>query len=266
MMSRSRFLQLSAFAAMALPQALAWASEPPALTVAWRDKPPYHYLDKEQPRGFLLERAQRIFAAAGIPARFVTEPQKRIWANFEHGTPNYCSISWYKLPQRERVGNYSEPIHIDPPQIVLIAPAALARVKAHPTLASLMADRTLTLGVVDGVSYGPELDALIAHGANTIMRRTVATTAMMRMLSVDRASYMLADRADWDFFRDNEVGLKVIERHDFPDMAPGVRRHIVCSKDVPPETMARINQAIAATGGASDGANTPDGKKNPTRK
>jgi len=64
------------------------------LTVAWREKPPYYYFDNGVAKGFMLERAKQVFAAAGVPARFVNEPQKRIWANFSHGTQNYCSISW----------------------------------------------------------------------------------------------------------------------------------------------------------------------------
>ncbi|MES2113856.1 MAG: hypothetical protein V4578_01830, partial [Pseudomonadota bacterium] len=74
----------------------AWAA--PIITVSWRDKPPYHYLDNGVPKGFLLERTQAIFAAAGIATRLAPEPQKRIWANFSHGATNYCSFSWYRLP------------------------------------------------------------------------------------------------------------------------------------------------------------------------
>ncbi|WP_431476560.1 hypothetical protein [Massilia eburnea] len=81
------------------------------LTVAWRDKPPYYYLDENKvAKGFMLDRARQVFAAAGVPAVFVNEPQKRIWANFSHGTPNYCSISWYlRLPEREAVAQFSVP-------------------------------------------------------------------------------------------------------------------------------------------------------------
>ncbi|NRR30633.1 transporter substrate-binding domain-containing protein [Oxalobacteraceae bacterium] len=222
----------------------AWAG--PVLTVAWRDKPPYHYLEKEIPTGFLLDRSQRIFSAAGIPVRFVSEPQKRIWANFEHGARNYCSISWYRLPEREALAQYSLPIHTDPPHSILIAPGALSQVKAHATLASLLADSSLTLGVVDGVSYGHDIDSMIARSGNQIMRRTVDVNSMIRMLSVGRASYMFVDREDWAFLSKREPQLRAATRHDFPDMPPGLKRHIVCSKDVPAATMSKINQAISA--------------------
>jgi uncharacterized protein (TIGR02285 family) len=222
----------------------------PVITVSWRDKPPYHYLDNGIPRGFLLERTQAIFAAAGIATRFASEPQKRIWANFSHGATNYCSFSWYRLPEREAVSQYTLPISIDPPHSVLVSAAALARVKRHATLAALLADPELTLGVVDGVSYGPDLDAMIAHSANQVMRRTVDTTSMMRMLGVGRASFMLVDREDWEYVHRREPILQSTTRLDFPDMPPGLKRYIVCSRDISPQTMEKINQAITATGGA----------------
>ncbi|SFM19574.1 MULTISPECIES: substrate-binding periplasmic protein [Rugamonas] len=219
----------------------------PTLTVAWRDKPPYYYLDHGVAKGFMLQRAKEVFALAGVPARFVQEPQKRIWINFAHGTPNYCSIAWYRLPEREAVAQFSQPLMTDPPQGVLIAPRALARVRTHATLASLLADPQLTLGVVDGVSYGPELDALIARSANQIMRRTVTTVNMMRMIAAGRADYMLVDREDWKYASAHAAELNAAVRRDYADAPPGLKRYLVCSRDVPAEVMNKLNQAIAAT-------------------
>jgi uncharacterized protein (TIGR02285 family) len=246
--------------AAALLSGAAWGA-PQELTVAWRDKPPYHYVENGQPKGFLLKRVHEIFDVAGLKARFVNEPQKRIWANFTHGATNYCSISWYRLPEREAVAQFTSPIHEDLPHTVLISPEAVDRVKAHPTLASLLADPTLSLGKVDGVSYGPVLDQMIKGSKNQIMSRTVETTLMMRMLSAGRASYMFVDREDWEFFRNKEKTVQASVRHDFPDMPPGMRRHIACSKDVPAETMAKLNQAIAATGGMNNPGHSLDDKK-----
>jgi polar amino acid transport system substrate-binding protein len=235
------------------------ASAANVITVAWRDKPPYHYLDNGVAKGFLLQRTRDVFAAAGIEARYVNEPLKRIWANFQHGATDYCSISWYRLPERETVAQYSQALHIDPPHLILVAPDAVNQVKAHLTLASLLADKSLTLAVVDGVSYGPEIDAMIKHSDNQIMRRTVEPKLMMRMMAVGRASFMFADRDDWDYFRKNDKTVRPpVVRTDFPDMPPGLKRYLVCSKDVAPELMEKLNQAIAATGGPSNAAISPD--------
>ena len=229
------------------------ASAANVITVAWRDKPPYHYLDNGEPKGFLLQRTREVFAAAGVETRYVNEPLKRIWANFQHGATNYCSISWYRLPEREAVAQYTLPIHIDPPHLILVAPDAVAQVKAHATLASLLSDKSLTLAVVDGVSYGPEIDGMIKRSDNQIMRRTVEPSLMVRMLAVGRGSFMFADRDDWEFFRKREKWPRPPVRVEFPDMPPGLKRHIVCSKDVAPEIMARLNQAISASGGPTSG-------------
>lgn len=217
----------------------------PTLTVSWREKPPYYYYENGVAKGFMLDRAKQIFAAAGVPVRFVTEPQKRIWANFAHGMKNYCSISWYRLPEREAVAQYSVPVHTDQPHAVLAVPSVAARIKAHPNLNSLLADKSLTLAVIDGVSYGHVLDPMIAASENRIMRRTVETSAMFRMLALGRADYLFVDREDYGYLRSKHPELQPLVLIDFPDMPPGLRRYFVCSRDIPAETMERINRAIA---------------------
>ncbi len=233
---------IGALAAGGAADALAQAP----LTVAWREKPPYYYFENGVAKGFMLDRAKQIFAAAGVPVRFVNEPQKRIWANFSHGMQNYCSISWYRLPEREAVAQYSIPMHTDQPHAVMAVPAVAARIKSHPNLKSLLADKGLTLGQVDGVSYGPELDALIARSENRVMKRTVETSAMFRMVAMGRADYMFVDREDWNYLRTKYPELQTMVLLDFPDMPPGLKRHIVCSRDVPADIMERLNRAIAA--------------------
>ncbi|MBA4290654.1 MAG: hypothetical protein C0439_16940 [Pseudomonas sp.] len=215
------------------------------ITVAWRDKPPYHYLENGHERGFLLLRAKRIFALANVPAVFVERPSKRIWLDFENGKTQYCSIGWYKLPEREQVAQFSQPLHIDPPHMLLVNVPALPRIQAHKSLNSLLADPSIVLGVVDGVSYGPDLDRLMAHSANQIERMTLSPGGMMRMLAANRINYMLADQADWQFLREQREDLSQVTEYHFSDMPAGLQRFITCSKDVTADTMARINHAIA---------------------
>lgn len=225
----------------------AFASEPATaapITVAWREKPPYYYTEDGVEKGFMLAYGKEVFAAAGIDARFVREPQKRIWANFEMHKPNYCSLSWYRLPEREAIAQFTVPIYSDPPHTILVASTAAAKVQAHPSLASLMADPELTLGVVDGVSYGAELDERIAKSSNQTMRRTVTTTNMMQMLAANRFSYMLADRNDWGYMHSHFKELANVTQYDVPDLPPGLKRHIVCSRDTPAAIIERLNQAI----------------------
>jgi len=224
----------------------AMALAAPPMTVSWREKPPYYYNENGAAKGFMLERAKQIFDAAGIPARFVSEPQKRIWANFTHGVKNYCSISWYRLPEREAIAQYTIAVHTDQPHVILAVPAMAARVRAHPNLKSLLADSSLTLGVIDGVSYGTELDALMAVSKNKVMRRTVETAAMFRMLAIGRADFLFVDREDLGHLLAKNPELRSLVQLEFNDMPPGLKRYFVCSRDIPAATMQRLNRAIAA--------------------
>jgi polar amino acid transport system substrate-binding protein len=214
------------------------------LTVAWRNKPPLHYKENGVEQGLLLDRAKQVFATAGIPTTFVEEPSKRIWANFSSGTPSYCSIGWYHLPERELIAQYSEIFHTDRPHTLLAAPIAADKVRAHHSLASLLTDKELTLGLVDGVSYGPQLDAMIKSTANRIERKTVEPPLMARIVAANRVSFMFIDRDDWEYLSQRDEMVRDAVQIDFPDLPAGLNRYIVCSKDVPADVMAKINKAI----------------------
>lgn len=233
----------AAAAALALPLATARAAEEP-LTVAWRDKPPYHYMEGGKEKGFLLERARKVFSVANVPARFVREPVKRIWANFDNAVRNYCSIGWYRLPERERMAQFSVPFYADPPQLVLAAPRWAKAVRAHDSFASLLGDPNLSIAMVDGASYGAQVDAMVEAGRTRVLRRTVGPIPLLTMVAAGRASFTLIDRHDWDWARTHEPSVRGVAPVQFPDMPPGQTRYIVCSKDVPQSVMARINHGI----------------------
>lgn len=214
------------------------------ITVAWRDKAPYHYNDNGIAQGFLLLRAKQIFAQAQVPAVFVETPAKRIWHGFEHGKHGFCSIGWYRLPERERLAQFTRAFHVDPPQILLVGPKALPAIAAYTKVTALLADPSISLGVVDGVSYGPALDQLITHSANRVERLTVSPANLMRMVAANRVNYMFADAADWQYLRGHEAGLESLTEYHFDDLPAGLERFIVCSKDVSSAIMVKLNRAI----------------------
>lgn len=235
-------MKSAVFAVLVLSScAPSWAG---TITVAWRDKAPYHYMENGVEQGFLLKRARQVFDSADVPSRFVEEPAKRIWSNFAGGASSYCSIGWYKLPERETLVQFSEPFHTDRPHTLLVAPDAVRQVRSHASLASLLTDRGLTLGVVDGVSYGPEIDGMIRNTQNQVDRKTVTPALMTRSVAAGRVSFMFIDRDDYEYVRERDEAMRAAVQIDFSDMPRGLNRYIVCSKDVPREVMARLNRAI----------------------
>lgn len=215
-----------------------------AITVAWRIKAPYQYLENGTEKGYLLERVKQIFAQAQIRTQFSVAPSKRIWSNFSSGVKNYCSFDWYKNPEREILVQFSEVLHPTPPYSILVGSTAASQIIAHATLQSLMADPNLTLGVVDSVTYGTELDALINTSKNKIERNSVLPMIMARMVAANRASYMFIDKHEWEHLRDSDAYLQQTKIVDLPGTPAGKNSYIVCSKDIPAEQMLRINVAL----------------------
>lgn len=224
---------------------LSWTAYAEELvTVAWRIKPPHQYIVDGVAQGILLERAKQVFSQTEIKTQFVEEPAKRIWNNFAIGTKNYCSFGWYRIPERESIVQFSSVFHSDPPHTILVSPAALKLVSRHQSLASLLSDSNLTLGIVDAVSYGPELDLMINGSKNKIERSTTLPMNMARMIAANRASFMFIDREDWEYLKGSDEYLRQTVQVDLSDMPPGLDRYIVCSKDMKPEQMQRINAAM----------------------
>ncbi len=216
------------------------------ITVAWRDNPPYNFVEQGVEKGFMLARGKHIFEQARVPAHFVLEPTKRIWAKFRVGTPMYCSLGRYRIAEREPIMQYSLPIHIDPPRIVLASPAAADQVGKHTSLASLLGDPGLAMGMSDGASFGTEIDAMLTSARTKVERRTVESPLMMKLLAANRVSFVIVDRVAWQYWRMHDPAALGVVPRDFPDMPAGQKRYLVCSKDVPAEVMNRLNSAIKA--------------------
>lgn len=216
------------------------------LTMVFRDKPPYSYVENGIQRGFLLERTKRILDRAGVKAQFIDLPPKRIFLEIQNNTEPICSFGWYKLPEREAYAKFSQPIHQDRPHVVLAGPRSAEHVKAHRSLKSLLADAELTLAVVDGVSYGPEIDEMIRTFPGTIDRSLISPQQVAQKVALSRADFMFIDQEDHDYLMatDADFGKKGLVRFDFPDLPPGLKRYILCSRQVSDATMARLDHAI----------------------
>ncbi|MBB2484958.1 transporter substrate-binding domain-containing protein [Mitsuaria sp. WAJ17] len=224
------------------------AQDERALTLLYRDKPPYSYTEDRQPKGLLIEQSRAVLAAAGITAQMEEAPLKRIQLELQANDRPLCSPGWYKLPERELYARFSLPMSQDLPHMVLFGPRSAAAVRAHRSLASLMADPTLRMAVVDGISYGGELDALIRQQTPPPLRATVTPVQLTRMLAAGRADYMFMDREDYLWLsRQGEVSSK-LGALSFPDLPAGLQRHMMCSRKTPDATMQAIDAAIRSLG------------------
>lgn len=217
------------------------------LTMVFRDKPPYSWVDNGKQKGFLLDRVRQILAAAKIDAKFEIVPPKRIFADIAANRAEICSFGWYRIPEREAYAKFSQPIHQDKPHVILAGPRSRDAIARHRSLRELMADNSLLLGVVDGVSYGPEIDALIASFRGPVERALIPPLQLARKVAAQRVDFMFIDQEDLEHLAQANPELRNdnLKKLSYADLPPGLKRYILCSQMVSDETMARINQAIA---------------------
>jgi uncharacterized protein (TIGR02285 family) len=237
-----RFARLFALlAASCAGAALAQAQ----LNIEYRDKPPYSYTVGGKPAGFLMERTARLLKRAGIEARYVEVPFRRTLQNLQLNQAAVCSPGLYKNPEREAFARFSLPIHRDKPHVVLANASVAAQIRAMPRIAQLFADASLQPGLLDGVSYGVQLDQFLASAAKPALRAQLTPMQLARMVGVRRVDYMLIDEEDLNWLRrDPEFTPLPLVRIEFADMPRGELRYLACSMQVTPQTLDRINHAI----------------------
>ncbi|MBT0663710.1 transporter substrate-binding domain-containing protein [Geobacter pelophilus] len=230
----------------ALPQTV--LAEP--LKMAFRDKPPYSYLENGVQKGFLLERTQRILSRAKIESKFIILPPKRIFQDIQNNVEPVCSFGWYKIPEREKYARFSIPMHQDRPHVILASPNSAQKLLRHKTLKNVMADSTLLLAVADGVSYGPELDTMIAAFPGKVDKALQSPLQVAKKLAINRADLMFIDQDDYDYLMETNAEFKSTGtvRITYPDLPAGLKRYILCSQKVDEGVMRKINAAIAAEG------------------
>jgi len=226
----------------------AQAQDDRPLLLLYREKPPYSYTEDRQPKGLLIEQSRAVLTAAGLAVQMEEAPLKRIQLELQANERPLCSPGWYRLPERELYARFSLPMSQDVPHVVLVGPRSAAAVRAHRSLASLLADASLRMAVVDGISYGGELDGLIRRQSPAPLRATVTPVQLTRMLGAGRADYMFMDREDYLWLtRHGEVS-RQLGSLSFPDMPAGLQRHMMCSKKTSDATMQALDAAIRSLG------------------
>lgn len=225
-----------------------FSAYPSDIVVEYYQKPPYIYTEQAQPAGFLNERTATILNAAQLSFHYADVPAKRIFHDLKLNQKQICSPSWYKIPEREVFAQFSLPIHQDKPHTVLVAERVFEHAKVHTTLASLLSDSRLKLGAVANVSYGEHLDSVIQGLNYSVTREAKSVESLTLMVAMGHgADFMFIDQHDYSYLnREGELTNRDLKLLSLVDMPDGMKRYLMCSKKVAPQTMEKINQAILA--------------------
>ncbi len=215
------------------------------LKVLFFHRPPYYIATADEPGGFLVDMAKKIFHDSDITPVFEELPPARIMLNIKKSGQRVCSLGWFKNKDREKFAKFSLPIYQNKPMVILTTRSQAYLFEKHDTIKSVLQDKTLTLAVIDSFSYGTYLDKMIkAHGTGNIMRFNLQHV-MPNLIQAGRVSYMLIAPEEIDtLLASAMMDVKEFVAVPKPDIPAGNKRYIIFSKKVSDATIHRVNRAI----------------------
>jgi polar amino acid transport system substrate-binding protein len=231
--------------AMALCAAAAPACADEALTIYYNERPPYLMTAADgSVAGLTATPAARAVQLAGLQLRWSKLPTNRQLAVVKDNKEAACAIGWFRNAEREAFAKFSQPLYQDRPTVAL-ARGGFQR-QAERLADELREHRPMVL-LKDGFSYGPFIDGLMKQLHPPSMSTTVENSQMVRMIAAQRADFMYVSEEEAGYLID-QAGLAAgdVKIVRFADMPAGERRHLMCTRLVPDEWMARINRALPA--------------------
>ncbi len=220
-------------------------AQEPVLPLYYIDKPPYYFTHAQQPSGFLLARAMLILQTAGISSQPRERPAPRILHELTRDHAPFCSVGWFKTPEREAIAWFSEPIYQDVPMWLLVRQedaGAMVKLKSLHTLLRAQ----YRIGVVSGFSYGAALDRQLDQTLVPVDRQAKSVEIAIGRLLARRVDAIIADRVETTYLLNKQdLPSEKLLAVRFADIPEGNHRYLMCSANLPSTTQQAINRAIA---------------------
>jgi polar amino acid transport system substrate-binding protein len=232
-------------AALAFVAIASEASAEDDLIIYFHQRPPYSAKQADgSVKGITADIVTQAMSVAGIPYRWEELPSARQMEVLKRDEGKACGLGWFKRPEREVFAKFSAAIYHDLPTIV-VARAQDQRFAGTPSIDALFADKTLTLLTKTGYSYGGELDQKIAAQQPTARADASDNRIMLGMVGRERVDYMImAEEEAKDLLSQSDFADAGLAIYHLANPPAGEYRYLMCSKSVPDDLIARINQAI----------------------
>ncbi len=215
-----------------------------SLLMVYPDRPPYNYTVDGKAVGILVERTEKILLDAGLTPNFSEMPPSRIFVELQKEGSQVCTFGGFKNSKREAFATFSLPMYQDSPLVALFLTENASLFQNKSSLKELIADKSLTLGVVAGFSYGRAVDAILTDAKPPLV--VVSQQQLGAMLALKRFSYMLIRPVEVDeLVKQSGKAPEEFMALSMSDVQDRNKRYILCGKGVPADILARINASIS---------------------
>jgi len=215
------------------------------IILAYHERPPYYVTGSDNfLTGLVGEPALSAFRRSGLQFVVQKMPSRRQQNSVHNNKERICAVGWFKTPEREQFARFTLPLYQDLPTVV-ITRADLAATLGEPTLTALFGRQDLTLLIKSGYSYGSHIDQALQLDPPPFVTTTGNTSQMIAMVGSGKADY---------FFAAAEEAVELIAASSTPDkyrqvvlgdVPQGNKRHLMCSRQVQPAEIEKLNRAIA---------------------
>ncbi len=221
------------------------AGEAEPLTLGFVVRPGLAEVMDGVPKGTYLPMAASVAREAGLHVVWESLPQPRLIEQVRTNQPDYCAVGVYRTPERNAFAKFTRPFFQDKPLVVVALKSREADIRKHASFAALTADANLKIGLLDGFSYGPKLDGVLAKMNGNVDRISGTSMQNLSKLVMGRFDYTVGIADETPRGIDgNTVAAKDLAVIEFPDMAPGAARHFMCSVAVDDAIIRRLDAAI----------------------
>lgn len=212
----------------------------------YNERPPFlESQENAQVAGLTATPARQGFERAGIAYEWKKATAETQLDVIRANREPACLVGWYRLPERELIGKFSDPIYVGQ-QMIALHLASNKKIDGRVKVSHLFQDKNLILLVKNAYSYGKRLDHLINEFAP---RTEVANAENLNMLSM-----LVYQRADYFLLGEDEA-MALIKRSAYPksnfkftyfqEPIHEDSRHLWCSKQVPDSVIKKFNAALA---------------------
>ncbi len=220
------------------------AEEP--LTLYWYERPPLLYEDGGRMRGLMLPALEHVMGRTGIPYIWKMVPYSRAQVTVRDNRERACAVGWFWSPERAGYAQFSPAFYYGQAMVAMVRsdmpvaePIAVRDFFRMPGL-RMIQKQDLFLGAYIHAAVREVLPE------GQIFTTPVGISLILKMIESDRGDFTIVPKEEMDYLLKTEFTDGRLRILSFSDVPRTEGRHLMCSKSVPADWMARIDAAISA--------------------